>query len=103
MGGGGGGGGGGGILAGACPAAGGGGGAGGGGPGGGGGTLAGGGGGGLSAVGFPPLPGVVTGSGITAGRSGMGMLLPGTDGAMDGPRSAEYIRSPATPTYTQIS
>ena len=64
-----------------------------------GGTVASGGGGGLSVGGFPPGLGV-TGSGITAGRSGIGMLLPGTDGAMDGPRSAEYIRSPATPTDT---
>ncbi len=84
------------------------GGGGGGGEGGGGGALGGGGGGapggggGGGPVGGAPPPaaagpiGTVSMSGTTDGRSGM--LLPVTDGAMDGPRSALYDRSSATPT-----
>lgn len=86
---------------------------GGGGGGGGGGRCAGGGGGGGPGIGGGgmegddmPLPNdgriddIESGSGMIDGRSGM--LLPGTDGAMEWPRSAEYITSPATPEIQQF-
>lgn len=78
-----------------------------GGGGGGGGTLAGGGGGGTDADGGggggggPPAvvtagsPALGATSGTNSGSSGMETLL-NTDGAMDGPVSAPYIKSSAT-------
>ena len=81
-----------------------------GGGGGGGGGGADGGGGGADGGGAALLlagaagPSGMSTSGTTLGKSGM--LLPNTEGAMEGPRSALYARSSATPertVYVKIS